>query len=201
MTIWVIIAVLLGLGTVLLVAPVRLIGSWEASRVELWVAALGMRRKIWDRDLAVPTPAKPPGQKKHAPSAEPDPVRSTLAIWENRETLSRTARVTVRFLRRLWRSWQLESGHVIVSVGTGNPAGTGMAHGVLSALGGAVASRWPQLRIDSRPDFEGMTLGSRGRLVFRFRLLDPLWHFVRYVFTLPWRGLVRLKRELALERA
>ncbi|HWO56625.1 MAG TPA: DUF2953 domain-containing protein [bacterium] len=198
---WVILEILAVLAIVVLVAPVRLIGVWEAMRVEIWLSFLGLRGRIWNRDLAEPSMAKMRKATERLASEQIDPLRLIGVLRENRDTLSRTAHVTLLFLRRLWRSWRLESGHVMVALGTGDPAATGMAHGMISALAGVLASRWPQVRLESHPDFEDAAFESHGRLVFRFRLLDPAWHFLRYMVTLPWRGLARIKRQWALQHS
>jgi hypothetical protein len=192
---WVILGILAVLAIVVLVAPVRLIGIWEATRVEVWLSFLGLRGRIWNRNFAEPSVAKKrKATERHAPE-QIDPLQLIGVLRENRDTLSRTAHVTLLFLRRLWGSWRLESGQVAVALGTGDPAGTGMAHGMMSALAGVLASRWPQVQLESHPDFEGAAFESHGRLVFRIRLLDPAWHFLRYMVTLPWRGLLRMKRQ------
>jgi hypothetical protein len=133
-----------------------------------------------------PTPAKP---------RKPRRRRVSLSrLWSERAAVRRIARVGGRFLRRIWRSWRLESGRLRCTFGSGDPATTGLACAGFWIAHGMFARRWPALRIEWQPDFTRSIAEVDGSLTFRITPIRPVAALLAAAVTFPWRGVMRLRR-------
>jgi len=205
---------LVGLLVIILVpllAPVRIRMSFtqEKSRVRIqWmlqfveyryperVQAFGFAGHIFYQRLIVPRKRrdkKPPERKQGPKTHVPIGVRARVA-WYYRLVIRKTLLVALRFVGRILRSFHLQEGHVAMTVGLGDPARTGMMTGLWYAVQPAVRQRFRRVNVTLTPDFNRSIVRMDG--LFRLRLIpvEPLWHLVRALGTLPWRGLWKLRK-------
>lgn len=194
--------VILLLLIVLLVVRWRVICTWSGGLVEVRLRFLGLSRRVWMVDLFTHTAIdKSQGlqdeQLEKLGAILGRIVDHIEALIENREVVVRAGEAGLRLARRFRHWWRLDHGMIELSFGMKNPAHTGIAHGTVSALGGMVAARWPQIHVVSLPDFDSPAFDSKGEIVFSIRAWDPLIDLIRFGATMPWRGLLRLKRNLA----
>lgn len=206
---------LLGLLVIILVpllAPVRIRLTFtpEGSRIRTqWmlqfveyrfperVQVFGFARHEFFRRTLLPRRKrkKPPvaEAEKEPKKRVPIGVRARVA-WQFRMTLRRTFRVALRFVGRILRSFHLQEGRVAMTVGLSDPARTGMMTGLWFAVQPALRQRFRRVKVTLTPDFNRSIMRVDG--LFRFRLIpvEPVWHFVRALGTLPWRGLWKLRK-------
>ncbi len=205
--------VLLGLLVIILVpllAPVRIRMSFtpEGSRIRTqWmlqfveyqfperVQVFGFARHVFYRRKLLPRKRrkKPPVEDKKPTKHVPFSVRARIA-WHYRLTLRRTLYIALRFVGRIIRSFRLQEGRVAMVVGLSDPARTGMMTGLWFAIQPAVRQRFRHVKVTLTPDFNRSIMRVDG--FFRFRLIpvEPVWHLVRALGTLPWRGLWKLRK-------
>ncbi len=185
----------------LLLAPMRVVIGWSGWLVQVRLRYLGMSLQVWTRNLLERSP-KHTKRRERAPDRDFGSMIEKLidgldTLVSNRETLEESARSALRLLHRFGRMLQLERGQIDIKIGMANPAYTGVANGMLWALSGMVQARWPQLFIRSLPDFDSTALDCSGEIVVRFRVWQPVWESLRFLATLPWRGLRKMKKDLA----
>lgn len=205
-TMWIIaaVSVVFIIVIALLAVPWRVICSWSGGLVEVRLRFLGLSRTVWKVDLFEHTStddrAAPERELlEHLGALLGKIVDRIEALFEHRDVLVRAGRAGLQLARRFRHWWRLDRGTIELSFGLKNPAHTGMAHGALSAVSGMIGARWPQVCVISLPDFDTQSFGSRGELVFSIRAWDPVKDLVRFAATLPWRGLLRLKRILVYQ--
>lgn len=185
----------------LLLAPMRVVVGWSGWLVEVHLRYLGMSFRVWTRNL-LEQPTKHSKRRERAPDRDFGSMIEKLidaldAMITNRDTLVESARSAISLLHRFGRMLRLEGGQIDIKIGMANPAHTGVANGMLWALSGIVQARWPQLFIRSLPDFDSTALACNGEIVLRFRVWQPVWETLRFLATMPWRGLRKMKKDLA----
>lgn len=205
---------LLGLLVIILVpllAPVRIRMSVspEMSRVRTqWmlqfveyrfperIQAFGFAKHVFfERKLVrrKPRKKKPPTEEKKPKKHVPVSVRARVA-WYYRSVLHKTLVVVLRFVGRLLRSFHLQEGHVAFTMGLGDPARTGMMTGLWYAVIPSVRRRFRRVNVSLTPDFNQSIMRVDGLFTLRLIPIEPLWHLLRALGTLPWRGLWKLKK-------
>jgi hypothetical protein len=195
--------VLIVLG-VILFAPWRVICRWSGSLFEVRIRFLGASLRIWKRDIF--------GRPKVMAGDRSDEFGRARAHWvagfiervqtlvDNQDTLLEVGLLLVRLARRFHESWHLEVGKIEIILGLGNPAHTGMALGGLMACAGILEARWPKLRVSGFANFDEATLYSRGEVVFRIRARGVVWSIAQMLAFAPWRGILKLRRDLAYQQ-
>ncbi len=196
--------VILLLLIVLLAVRWRVICTWSGGLVEVRLRFLGLSRKVWSVDLFKHSAIDKAQGLQEEELEKLGAILGRLvdrieALIEHREVVVRAGRAGLRLARRFRHWWRIDRGMIELSFGLKNPAHTGITHCTVSALGGMVAARWPQIHVISLPDFDKPMFDSRGEIVFSIRAWDPLKDLIRFGATLPWRGLVKLKRNLAYQ--
>jgi hypothetical protein len=180
---------------------------WDqlASRTDLCFLGCRLRSRPGRELITRPTPTRPPtGPAVHEAASRsrlPESVRRIRLLWSYRLILRRTVFVAARLVGRLWRSWRLESGRLQIVFGSKDPALTGLASGLFWAMRPTLHQQWPMLAIDWQPIFAPAvetTLRVEATLVYRVIPVEPSWAVARALGTLPWRGLIRLKKAWAL---
>lgn len=189
---------------VLLAVRWRVICTWSGGLVEVRLRFLGLSRRVWSVNLFEHTAIDKVRGLQDEQFEKLGDILGRLvdrieALIENREVVLRAGQAGLRLARRFRHWWRLDYGRIEISFGLKNPAHTGITHGTVSALSGIVAARWPQIHVVSRPDFDAPTFDSKGEVVFSIRAWDPLVDLLRFGATLPWRGLLKLKRNLAYQ--
>lgn len=186
-----------------LFAPVRVIGSWNGGLLELRLRFLGFTYMVWRRNIF---DRPKPQSRGRIQGAEPqgsdrviDFVDRIEALIGHRDVLMRSGRLLMQLAREFSGWWHLEESHIDITFGLGNPAHTGMALGAISTFGGMLQARWPKLRIIGHANFDTMTLTSRGEVIFRIRMWDPVLDITQKLVRAPWLGLRKLKRDLAYQ--
>ena len=205
-----IIATVCVIGLVMLIAPVRLrvVAKPEESTVEIRYLFLRIRRNLmtgmqqvaigrWVVQSGIPSGVKPPRKKKPEEEKEEGPEKPVREraqlIWNSRPMLRRTVLIVARLVGRLLRSLHLERADVAVELGLGDPARTGMATGVFYATRASVAMLIPKLTVTLAPDFYQTRFAFESDIRLRVIPVEPIYHVVRALGTLPWRGLWKLK--------
>ena len=188
---------------ILLVAPWRILCHWSGGLVDIRIRFLGLSLSVWKRNVFErPEPRareRDTSEGTHRGDLLFEAVDRIQALINDRDILVRSGRVALRLARRFRGWWHLEKGMIELTVGLGNPAYTGLAVGALSACGGMIEARWPQVHVASYANFEMTTLHSRGEVIFRIRAWDPVRDFIRFLATLPWRGLWKMKKDCAYQ--
>jgi len=138
-------------------------------------------------------PKKPTVKKAKPKKAVPISVRSRVA-WYYRVVLRKTLIVLLRFVGRLLRSFRMREGWVAMTVGLSDPARTGMMTGLWFALQPALRRRFGRVKVTLTPDFNQSIMRVDGLFKLRMIPVEPLWHLVRALGTLPWRGLWKLRK-------
>lgn len=188
---------------IMLFAPWRVIGRWNGGHLELSLRFLGMTFTLWKRDIFAHPVRVTKNSEARAERVNDKPIAQLIdhiqALIDNRETLLHAGRLLLRLARKFSGWWHLEESRIDITIGLGNPAHTGVAIGALSAIGGIIGSRWPKLRIQGLANFDSLTLHSRGEVIVRIRAWDPVWDIIKIVAAAPWRGLWKLRRELAYQ--
>lgn len=189
-----VLATLAGLALILLAIPVEL---WlraertDETRLELGIGWLAGRLP---QSLVI-VPAAPAEPEQIEPAEEPEhevPVeteeeggpgalhraRQGLAMIRSEGFLSRTGRL----LRELVTSFRVSLLSIELTVGTGDPADTGVLFGrVQAAMPATYAVE--RLDVDVHPDFDREVLEGAGELRLRARPLRVAWVLVSYVFS------------------
>jgi hypothetical protein len=150
---------------------------------------------LYQRALGPPRPRKkrPPVKEKKPEKHVPLRTRARVA-WYYRPVIRRTLLIAVRFMGRVLRSFHLQEGRVAMTVGLSDPARTGMLTGLWFAVQPAVRQRLRRVNVSLTPDFNRPIMRVDG--FFRLRLIpvEPVYHLVRALGTLPWRGLWKLRK-------
>jgi hypothetical protein len=188
----------------LLLVRWRVICTWSGGLVEVRLRFLGLSRKIWSVDLFEHTAVDQARGFQHEQFEKLGSLLGKVvdrieALLENREIIVRAGQEGLRLARRFRHWWRLDQGTIEFSFGLKNPAHTGITHGTVSALGGMLTARWPQIRVISLPNFDAPAFYTRGEVVFSIRAWDPVRDLIRFAAALPWRGLLKLKRNLAYQ--
>ena len=143
-------------------------------------------------------PSRPPLEE---PTIEPATARKrigigarTRAAWHYRPVLRRSLLVVLRLVGRLLRSFHFQEGRVMMTVGSGDPARTGMLTGMYYALQPALRRRFPRLHLSLTPDFNQLIMSVEGYFKWRLIPIEPVFHLMRALGTLPWRGLWKLRK-------
>jgi hypothetical protein len=188
---------LLLLLTVLLFAPWRVVCQWDGGSVVIRLRFLGIAFPIWRNNVFARS--KPAADSRKTRWVT-ELVERLEAVFDHRDTLVESGRVAMHLARRFAGWWHLEASRVEITLGLGNPAHTGMALGALSAVAGMIAGKWPQVHIYGRANFDSRALSSRGEVIIRIRAWDPVWDIIRTLPSVPWRGLLKLKRKIAYQQ-
>ena len=151
---------------------------------------------LFRRNLGPPQPLL---RKK--PRAEPAEAREqirigarTHAAWQYRLVIRRALLVALRFVGRLLRSLHFQEGRVMMTLGLGDPARTGMMTGWFYALQPALRQRFPRFHVALTPDFNRPITRVEGYFKWRLVPIEPLFHLLRALGTLPWLGLWKLRK-------
>lgn len=188
-----VLATLAGMALILLAIPVELWLRAERThetRLELGIGWLAGR--LPQSLVIVPAEAAELGQVE--PGGEPDReadveageegpgalhrARQGLAMIRSEGFLSRTGRV----LRELVTSFGVSSLSIELTVGTGDPADTGVLFGrVQAAMPAAYAVK--RLDVDVHPDFDREILEGAGELRLRARPLRVAWVLLSYALS------------------
>jgi hypothetical protein len=159
---------------------VRIIGFWK---YELARQAFAPKRR-----------KKPPVEKKKPETEGPPWTVRARTAWDFRLVLRRALLVAVRLVGRLIRSFRFQGGHLEITMGTGDPAKTGMLTGLYYAVQPQLRQRFPRLMLAWRPDFDRSIFGVDGEFKWRLIPVEPVYHLLRALATLPWRGLWKLRK-------
>lgn len=189
-----VLATLAGLALILLVVPVEL---WlraertDRTRLELGIGWLAGRLP---QSLVI-VPAEPAEPEQLEPAEEPVPeaeveaeeakgpgalhrARQGLAMIRSEGFLSRTGRL----LRELVTSFSVSSLSIELTVGTGDPADTGVLFGrVQAAMPATYAVQ--RFDLDVHPDFDRKILEGAGELRLRARPVRVAWVLLSYVLS------------------
>lgn len=189
-----VLATLAGLALILLAIPVELWLRAERThetRLELGIGWLAGRLP---QSLVI-VPAQPAEPEQLEPAEEPEheaPVeaeedegpgalhraRQGLAMIRSEGFLSRTGRL----LRELVTSFRVSALSIELTVGTGDPADTGVLFGrVQAAMPATYAVE--RLDVDIHPDFDREILEGAGELRLRARPLRVAWVLLSYVLS------------------
>ncbi|HUU46611.1 MAG TPA: DUF2953 domain-containing protein [Acidobacteriota bacterium] len=213
-------AVLIGLGLILviiLLAPVRVQVTIREAQRRIGLRYLGAEIAIEHPDtrwvfrflglrIGSGRIVSKPRRKVAKARKEPRPAttrprvrlfRRLATSWSHSPTVRRMLLVIVRLTGRLPRSWRLEKGRIDLAFGLGDPARTGMMLGYVSAVRGIVQRRWQHLGIVFTPDFNRWLFRMEADLTLRIIPVQPVYHLLRAVGSIPWRGLWKLKRAWA----
>lgn len=181
----------------ILFSPLRVVLWYQSGVVRVRIRLWGMSVSVGSHDLF----AREFDQSDTGRTKPDTGFFRTMAklesLTKNWSTIKQTKSVAMRLARRFWQWCHLEHGRIDITIGTGNPAYTGMIHGAIWALGGMITARWAQIRVYSHADFDTTAADLTGEVTFRIRLWDPLWDIIRLLATLPWRGLLKLRKDLA----
>jgi hypothetical protein len=198
------------IGLVLLLSPFRLRGQYSdggglfAVRylgVEvsfqlpagIWtVRLLGLR--LWTGRSVPSRDGKPRVRRKPKPKTRLDLGRRVALLRSHSPVVRRASLTLGRLLGRLAAAWHLEDGYVELTLGTGNPAHTGMMAGYAQAIRHGLRRLWPLIRVDFTPVFNERVVRFQAGLMLRIIPLRPVYDIMRAVGSLPWRGLWKLKR-------
>lgn len=191
-----VLATLAGLALILLAVPVEL---WlraertDETRVELGIGWLAGRLPqslvvVPGQPSDEPEPPEPTETEQRA-EAEAEPVeeagpsavdraRQGLALVRSEGFLSHTGRT----LKRVVTSFQVRSLSIEGTLGTGDPADTGILYGrVQAAMPATYAVQ--RLDVDVQPDFDREVLEGAGELRLRARPLRVAWVLLSYVLS------------------
>jgi hypothetical protein len=160
---------------------VQVFGFWR------WVLYRRPLRPRRPREKKPPVKEKKP--KKHVPIS----TRARIA-WYYRVIVRRTLLIAVRFVGRVLRSFHLQEGRVAMTMGLSDPAHTGMMTGLWFAVQPAVRQRFRRVDLTLTPDFNRSIMRVDGFFKLRMIPVEPIFHLVRALGTLPWRGLWKLKK-------
>lgn len=136
---------------------------------------------------------EPPVTEKEPKKHVPVSVRARVA-WYYRFVLRKTLVVILRFVGRLLRSFHLQEGRVSMTVGLSDPARTGMMCGLWYAVQPSVRRKFHRVSVALTPDFNRSIMRVDGLYKLRLIPVQPFWHLLRALGTLPWRGLWKLRK-------
>lgn len=156
-------------------------------------------RRLWSRPLGGTKAKQKPSRPKGAPKkrAEPNLLSRFRLLMDTRPLLRRVLIVAARLMGRLLRAWRLEEGHLALTVGTGNPAHTGILTGYFQAMLAVITRDRKNLTVEWNPDFHRAVFEMSARLTLRIIPIRPVFAVLRALGSLPWLGLWKLKRAWA----
>lgn len=198
-----------------LLAPVRVRARIEGGRGDIRVTGLGVGLlvsapegvltvylfglRLWSRPLggkkAEKRVPKPKGVQKK--KSELNLMSRFRLLRDTQPMLRRVLIVTARLMGRLLRAWRLEEGHLALTVGTGNPAHTGILTGYFQAMLAVITRGRKNLTVEWNPDFHRAVFEMSARLTLRIIPIRPVFAVVRALGSMPWFGLWKLKRTWA----